>query len=153
MCLLAYWLRWGLTMWPSLVSNSSSSCHSRNVLGLQECATTASSASFQQQTFPTCPSLLLSFPSPTRPSPCLNLKSKHQTTAPYPSHSACLLSDHSHGEQVDVTVSAGGKVPQYKICPLHRTTLSLIGPGPCGAGAQAVRHIYFLLNNEPPSQG
>lgn len=93
-------------------------------------------------------SFLVSFPSPTCPPPCLNLKSKHQTTAPTPaSHSAalaCPLPDHSHGDQADVTVSVGGKAPQYTSCPatLHNP---LIGQGPCGAGAQAAEAHLFSL--------
>lgn len=142
---LACWLRWGLTMRPRLASNPSSACHSLGTLGLQKFATTACHASLQQQTVNPPHSFLFSFPSPTHPLPCLNLKLKHQTTAPYASHSAalaCLLSDHSRGDQAEVTVSVGGETPQYDICPatLHNP---LIGPGPCGAGAQAAEAHLF----------
>lgn len=146
--MLACWLRRGLTIWPRLTSNPSSACHSLGMLGLQKFATVACHASFQQQTFNLPHSSLFSFPSPMRPPPCLNLKSKHQTTAAYSSHSAalaCLLSDHSCGDQADVTVSVGGKAPQYNICPatLHNP---LIGPGLCGAGAQAAEaHLFSTL--------
>lgn len=132
-------------MCPRLASNPSSVRHSLDMPGVQEYATSANGASFQHQTFNLSQSFLVSFPSPTCPPPCLNLKSKHQTTAPHASHlaaPACLLSDHSHGDQADVTVSVGGKVPQYNICPatLHNP---LVGPGPCGAGAAEARLFSF----------
>lgn len=143
--LFTCWLRWGLTVWPRLASNTSPARRSLNQLGLQEYATAASYASFQHQTFNLPHRFRFSFPSPTCPPPCLNRKSKHQTTAPHASHSAalaCLLSDHSRGDQTDVTVSVGGKAPQYTICPATLHNL-LIGPGPCGAGAQAAEAHLF----------
>lgn len=88
--LLACWLRRGLTVWPRMASNPSSACHSLCTLGLQKFAAAACHASLQRQTFNPPHSFFFSFPSPTRPPPCLNLKSKHQTTAPYASHSAAL---------------------------------------------------------------
>lgn len=113
-------------------------------------------ANLHQQTFNLIHSLLFSFPSPHTPfAPCLNLKSKHQTTAPHTSDSAalaCLPSDHSHGDQADVTVSAGGKAPPSTRSALrHCTTLSQ-AQGHVGQGPRQLRSIYFLLNNESPSQ-
>lgn len=116
-------------------------------------------ANLQQQTFNLSHSLLfcsLSLP-PTLPSPWLNLKSKHQTTAPHTSHLvalACLPSDHSHGDQADVTVSVERQAPpppSTRSALRHCTTLSQV-QGHVGQGPRQLRGIYFLLNNESPSQ-
>lgn len=145
--MLIVWQDGGLTMWPRLASNPSSAYHSLDKPGPRGMPPQPAALDFHIKLF--LPhSFLVSFPPPTCPLPCLNLKSKHQTTAPTPaSHSAalaCPLPDHSHGDQADVTVSVGGKAPQHTSCPatLHNPR---IGQGPCGAGAQAAEAHLFSL--------
>lgn len=142
--LLTCWLRWGLTHRVAQAGLKPIFCLGQaGTTGV--CHRSHGSTGFQHLTSNLPRSFLVSFPSPTCPPPCLNLKSKQQTTVPHASHSAalaCLLSDHSRGDQTDVTVSVGGKTPQYTIYPatLHNP---LMGPGPCGAGAQAAEAHLF----------